>query len=94
MKAFSTHQDNINSFLPRLFLSYQTIPHAGRLQSLSASTGRQIRALLTMSYSTNEKMWYKKNEESTPEKVKFLMQTGQNMAWVSGNQKGVIGHAD
>lgn len=39
-------------------------------------------------------MWYKKNEESTPEKIKFLMQTGQNTACVSGNQKGVIGHAD
>ena len=36
--------------------------------------GRQIRAPLTMTYSTNEKVWYKKNKESNPERAEFIMQ--------------------
>ena len=57
--------------------------------------GRQIRALLTMSYSTNEKVWYKKNKEWNPEKVDFIMQKGHNTAiidWEKGNS--VLAHAD
>ena len=42
-----------------------------RLESPSVLMGRQIRALLIMSYSTNEKVWYKKNKESNPERAEF-----------------------
>lgn len=49
------------------------MPYAGRLQIPSARMGRQIRSSLIMSYSVNEKIWDKKNSESTPETVKFIM---------------------
>ena len=57
--------------------------------------GRQIRAPLTMSYSTNEKMWYKKNKGSNPERVEFIMQKGHN-ATIINREKGdsVLAHAD
>ena len=51
--------------------------------SPSALMGRQIRAPLTMSYSTNEKVWYKKNKESNPERAEFIMQTGHNTAIIN-----------
>lgn len=35
--------------------------------------GRQIRVLLTMPYSINERMWYKRNE-SNPKMAHFLVQ--------------------
>ena len=54
IKACSQKKEK--NFLLRLLLSYRTIPHAGRLESPSVLIGRQIRAQLTMSYSTNEKM--------------------------------------
>ena len=66
-KACFQQKEKIEVFLTRLLLSYHTIPHAGRLESPSALMGRQIRAPLTMSYSPNEKVWYKKNKESNPE---------------------------
>ena len=31
-----------------------------------------------MSYSTNEKVWYKKNKEWNPERAEFIMQKGHN----------------
>lgn len=37
-----------------------------------------MRRQITMSYSVNDKMWHKKNRESTPERVKFIMHKGQN----------------
>ena len=57
--------------------------------------GRQIRAPLMMSYSTNEKMWYKKNKESNPEKAEFIMQKGYNAAIIN-KEKGSneLDHAD
>ena len=57
--------------------------------------GRQIRALLTMLYSTNEKMWYKKNKESNPEWAEFIMQKGHNTAIIN-REKGnsILAHAD
>ena len=76
-------------FLPRLLLSYPTIPYARRLESPSALMGRQIRALLTMSYSTNEKVWYKKNKESNPERAEFIMQKGHNTAIIN-REKGTV----
>ena len=95
LKACSQHREKIDIFLPRLLLSYRTIPHAGRLESPSALMGRQIRAPLTMSFATNEKMWYKRNKDSRPEIVRFLMQKGQNTAIVDKeNGNSVLAHAD
>ena len=76
-------------------LSYRSIPHAGRRESLSTLMGRQIRALLTMLYSTNEKVWYKKNKESNPEKAEFIMQKSHNTAIIN-REKGdsILAHAD
>ena len=62
LKACSQQKEKV--FLPRLLLSCRTIPHSGRLESPSTLMGRQIKAPLTMLYSTNKKMWYKKNKES------------------------------
>ena len=57
--------------------------------------GRQIRAPLTMSYSTNEKIWYKKNKESNPERIEFIMQKGHNAAIIN-REKGnsLLAHTD
>ena len=44
--------------------------------------GRQIRASLTM-YSTNEKVRYKKNKESNPERAEFIIQKGHNTAIIN-----------
>ena len=51
-KMFS-EKEKIEVFLPRLLLSYRTLPHTGRLESSSVSMGRQIRVPLTIFYSTN-----------------------------------------
>ena len=42
--------------------------------------GRQIRAPITMSFATEEKVWYKRNKKAEPERAKFILQKGQNMA--------------
>ena len=56
--------------------------------------GRQIRALLTMSYSTNEKMWYKKNKKSNPERAEFIMQKGHCTAIINSEKgKRILAHA-
>ena len=55
LKACSQQKEKIEVFLPRLLLSYHTIPHTRRLESPSALMGRRISAPLMM-YSTNEKM--------------------------------------
>ena len=80
----------MEDFLPRLLLSYRAIPHAGRLESLSALMARQIRAPLTMSYSTNEKVWYQKNKESNPEKAEFIMQKGHNTALINREKENSV----
>ena len=56
---------------------------------------RQIRAPLTMLYSTKEKVWYKKNKESNPERAEFIMQKGHNTAIIN-KEKGnsILAHAD
>ena len=71
----------------KLLLSYRTISHTGRLESPPALTGKQIRAPLTMWYSTNEKVWYKKNQESNPERAEFIMQKGYTTAIIN-REKG------
>ena len=56
---------------------------------------RQIRAPLTMSYSTNEKMWHKNNKESNPESAVYIMQKGHNTTIIN-REKGnsIFVHVD
>ena len=48
-----------------------------------------------MLYSTNEKVWYKKNKESNPERAEFIMQKGHNTVIIN-KEKGnsILAHAD
>ena len=43
----------------------------------------------------NEKMWYKKNKESNPERTEFIMQKGHNTA-IMIREKGnsILAHAN
>ena len=43
-----------------------------------------------MSYSTNEKVWYKKNNESNPERAEFIMQKGHNTAVINREKENSI----
>ena len=92
---FSAKRKKIEYFLPRLLLSYHTIPLARRLESPSAFMGRQIRVPLTIFYSTNEKARYKKNKESNPERTELIMRKGHNAAIIN-REKGnsILAHAD
>ena len=82
-------------FQPMQLLSYRTIPHAGRLESPLALMRRQIRAPLTMSYYTNEKVWYKKNKESNLERAEFIIQKDHNTAIINrAKGNSILGHAD
>ena len=92
---FSVKRKKIKVFLPRMLLSYNTIPHAERLEKPSALMGRQIRTPLTMLYSTKEKVLYKKNKESNPERVEFIMQKSHNTAIIN-REKGnhILAHVD
>ena len=78
LKAFSPFNQNIKAYFPNLLLSYETVPHADRKQSLWVLTGRQIKAPVTMSFATEEKVWYKRNKER--ERAKFIQQKGQSTA--------------
>ena len=89
LKAYSQQKEKIEVFLP----SYRT--DAGRLESPSALMGWQIRASLMMLYSTNEKVWYKKNKESNPERAEFIMQKGHNTAIINREKENsILAHAD
>ena len=64
---FSPFNQNIETYIPNLLLSYRMVPH--RKQSPSALMGRQIRAPITMTFATEEKVWYKINKEAEPERA-------------------------
>ena len=51
--------------------------------------------MLTMSYSTNENVWYKKNKESNSEREEFITQKGHNTVIIN-REKGnsILAHAD
>ena len=49
--------------------------------------GRKISAPQTMSYSTNKKVWYKKNKEPNSKRAGFIMQKGHNTAMIN-REKG------
>ena len=55
LKAFEPYRDTIETYLPKLLMTYRLIPHVGKVQSLSDLIGKQI-IPITMSSSTNEKM--------------------------------------
>ena len=85
----------LRRFSTKAVLSYHTIPHAGRQESPSALMRRKIRALLTVSYSTNEKVWYKKNKESNLERAEFIMQKGHSIAIIDREKENtILAHAD
>ena len=74
LKAFSLFVQNIEVYIP----NYRTVPQADIKQSPSALMGRQIRALITMSFATKGKVWYKINKEAEPGRAKFILQKGKN----------------
>ena len=57
LNTFSPFNQNIEEYIPNLLLSYQTVPCADRKQTPSALMGRQIRAPITISFATEEKVW-------------------------------------
>ena len=73
LNAFSPFNQNIEAYIPNLLLSYRTVPHADRKQSPSALIGTQIRAPITMSFATEEKVWYKRNKAAEPKRAKFIL---------------------
>ena len=58
LKAFDYIRDDVDRYLLQLLRSYRPIPHRRCVHSSSVMMGRQIQSSITMSYSTNEKMWY------------------------------------
>ena len=94
LKAFDPSRETIEVFLPKLLMSYRSIPHADRARSPSAMMGRQIRSPITMSFSTNQKMWYKKNKDANTEKAYFIMQKGNNTALITTEDRTMLAHAD
>ena len=59
-KGISPFYQNIEAHIPNLLLSM--VPHVDRKQSPSALMSRQIRAPITMSCVTEEKVWYIRNK--------------------------------
>ena len=41
-----------------------------------------------MSFAPEEKVWYKRNKETEPKRVKFILQKGQNTAVLQKKKKG------
>ena len=72
LKACSQQKEKNEVFLPKLLLSYCTIPLVGRLESPSALMGRQIKAPLTMSFPQMKKY--------SSKRTKNQIQKGQNLS--------------
>ena len=49
---------------------------------------------VTMSFSTKENIWYRKDKKSNPEKTKFLLQKGHNTAILEKKRQYVMAQAD
>ena len=90
LKAFVHARDDVDNYLSRLLMSNRSIPHAGRVQSPSAMMGRQIRSRITMSGSSNEKIWYKKHKDVPPERTTFVMQKEYYTALINKNERNVL----
>ena len=80
LKVFSSFNQNIKAYIPNLLFCYRTVPHADRKQSPSPLIDRQIRALITMSFATEEKVQYKRHKKAEPERAEFILQKGPNTA--------------
>ena len=93
LKVFESYRDTIKTYLPKLLMSYRSIPHAGKVQSPFALMKRQIRTPITMTFTTNEKMGYKKSKEADPEEANFIMQKGNNTAMIHMGNRNVLAHA-
>lgn len=68
----------METLLPRLLVSYRTIPQAGISKSQPVLMSRKIRVALTISYVNNETLCYKKNRESNLQGTGLIMQSGPN----------------
>ena len=80
LKAFSPFNQNIETYFPNLHLSYRTVPHADKKQTLSTLMGRKIRAPITMPFAREEKVWYKRNKETEPERAVVLEKMAANVS--------------
>ena len=94
LKVFSPFNQNSEAYIRNLLLSYLMVPHVDREQTPSALMGRQIRAPITISFALEEKVWYKRNKEAEPERAKFILQKGQNMAVLEKKGQAILAHAD
>ena len=96
MKECSQQKEKDRSFSTKAAfkLSHDTTRRKTR-KSISFLMGRQIRAPLTMSYSTNEKVWHKKNKETNPEGTEFIVQKGHNTVIINReNGNSILAHVD
>ena len=69
---------------------YRSILYAGHVESPLAMMGKQIQSPITMSYSTNEKTWYKKHKDTPPKRVNFVMQKRHNTALINKNKRNML----
>ena len=92
LKAFEPDRNTIENYLPKLLMSYRSIPCAGKVQS-PALMGRQIRTPITMLFSANE-MWYKKSKDADPGEANFIIQKVNTRAMIHMGNRNVLAHAD
>ena len=93
-KASSPFDQNIEAYITNLLLNYRTVPHVDRKQSPSALMCRQIRAPITMSFTIEEKVWYKRNKQADPERAKFILQKELNMVVLDKKGQPILTHVD
>ena len=94
LKAFEPNRDTTEIYLPKLLMSYRLIPHAGIVQNPSALMGRQKWTPITVSFSTNEKTWYRKAKKLIQE-ANSIMPKGNNTPWsIRGGNWNVLAYAD
>ena len=56
--------------------------------------GRQRRTTVSMSFSTNEKMWYKNSKEADPDEANFIMQKENNTVMIHTGNRNIFANAD
>ena len=55
----------------------------------------RLKVKIQQLYSTNEKVWYKKNKGSNPKRAEFIMQKGHNIAIINTEKRNsILAHAD
>ncbi|XP_065678959.1 uncharacterized protein LOC136093693 [Hydra vulgaris] len=95
LRAYSPDKGLLYGYLSRMYLSYRTIPHAGRSRSPSEMMGRQLRSPLTMSFESGTPLWYRQRPDSKPEPASFISQAGLNTAIIlRNNSSGTLAHCE